>query len=102
MSIPVERLRGKGCDRAGCFGAAMFVPVLLIYARKGVPNSDSPAKAEVALKVCADCKDRLRVADVLDEGTWSAICEGIERRGLPPPDRTRTLLGFRAIYEGLS
>lgn len=102
MSIPVERLQGKGCDRAGCFGAAMFVPVLMIYAPKRAANSDSPAKAEVALKVCAECKKTLRVADVLDEGTWSAICEGITRRGLAKPDRARTVLGFRSIYENLT
>jgi hypothetical protein len=102
MSIPVEKLRGKGCDRAGCFGAARFVPVLLIYAPKSAPNSDSPAKAEIALKICEPCSKRLRVSDVLDSGTWKAICAGLERRGLRAPDVSRTVLTFRAIYENLS
>lgn len=99
MSIPVEKLRGKGCDREGCFGAAMFVPVLLIYAPKSAPNSDSPAKAEVALKVCGACKAGLRVADVLDAGTWNNISEALTRAHGIAPDRSRTLLAFRSIYE---
>lgn len=58
---------------------------------------DSPARAQLLLRVCGPCRAIITLADVLTPDTWARIVAGYEESGAPQPDPSLTTLTFDQV-----
>lgn len=82
--LPWRRCGNKACETGD---AGVWVPVLLLRAIPGGPTW----RAQVLLKVCTACREKIRVEDVLTEDMRTRIAEGHEGSAKYPDWRLTTL-----------
>jgi len=90
------------CARIGCDKAALWQPVLLLYAPERC-GPHTPARACLPLPLCDTHRDEARGNGpdaLLGRGAWRRIVRGFRVAGREPPDRTRTTLTFELYTEG--
>lgn len=84
------------CDRQGCTFPARWRPVLRYYAP--APHIGT-FTAEVGLNICADCRKKMKVADVRSTEIDQAACKTCSMTGKMQPDLTSTRLEWIPIAE---
>ena len=77
----------KKCDRKNCDGVGNWMPILEMHVKgyKGVP-----ALVAFNLRVCDQCKAKLKVEDLVDDSGWIRLAGDFTSRGLAAPTRKLT------------
>lgn len=76
-----------------CPVAPAWRPVLVVRAR----GAAAPIRVVMGLGLCSGCKAKVRLADLLTDGVWAHVSDGLERAGARAPDRELTALDFCAL-----
>jgi hypothetical protein len=73
------------CDRIGCEGEALFIPLLTIEPE---PPATGLAILDTGISVCALHKAEMRVEMLVNDVTWEAMASLFRMEGKVPPDRS--------------
>ena len=85
---------GSKCAFVGCFGRALFRPVLLLKSDPQLQGID----AELSIGVCRECTKKKADKFLSDDG-WKIIV-GVFPKGFALPDRRFTGIRFEPLPRG--
>lgn len=83
-----------GCDVPGCANRARWVPIIVVRPNERHEPSEAlrvPAK----VTVCNPCKHAIVFEDFLSAGFQEVIDAETRRKGMAPPDWSRTTLDWK-------
>jgi len=82
------------CDRTDCYNQGRWMPVLQLRP-KGYHGE--PAQAAMALRICDQCKVKLKAKDFISDAGWIQMCAPFVAAGRPAPSRKLTTIKWQKI-----
>ncbi len=83
-----------GCDRKDCPREGIWMPVLELTV-KGY--NGPPALAVVNLRVCEQCRRKMKVMDLMTDEGWQMLCAPFEAQGKTMPTRKLTKIRWQQV-----
>lgn len=93
---PEKKTTGT-CDRTGCHNKGEWYPVLLLYAPKILYPNAPPAPAKIFMSICSDCKEVIKVDDLISGPGWERIVAQFRKLKRVEPNRLHTKLTWERI-----
>ena len=88
--LPWRRCGSRSCET---HDTPCWLPVLLLRSTR----EGDTGRADLLLRVCTVCRERITVEDVLTDEVWTRILSGYLERGARLPVRSLTTLTFDAV-----
>lgn len=82
------------CSRTDCDVEPEWRPVIVVRARGFEKH---PIRCVIGVGLCGFCKPKTKLADLLTDGMWQNIVDGLARMGKLAPTRDLTTLDFCGI-----
>lgn len=88
------------CSRTGCKGEALWKPVVKMWAKGYPKDSDNAIVIPYPLVACENCREKLKISDVLGDVGYEQIRSAMSDRGLAAPDKNSAELEWTMISGG--